>query len=56
MIKFIISTIINKPPNVVSQAFLEPKNIIHWMTNLERFKELVETYGVDFSKSPKKSN
>lgn len=25
-------------------------------TELEKFKELVETYGVDFSKSPKKSN
>ena len=38
MVKFKISTIINKPSNVVSQAFLEPKNIIQWMTNLEKFE------------------
>ena len=38
MVKFIISTIINKPANVVSLAFLEPKNIIYWMTNLEKYK------------------
>ena len=38
MVKFIISTILNKPHNIVTQAFLEPKNIIYWMTNLEKFE------------------
>jgi len=38
MVKYKISTIINKPPNVVSQVFLETKNIIYWITNLEKFE------------------
>lgn len=42
MVNFIISTIISKHPNIVSQAFLEPKNIISWMTNLEKYEVIKE--------------
>ncbi len=36
--------------------FMRKKIITQAKAELERFKELVETCGVDFSKSPKKSN
>ena len=36
--------------------FMRGKIIMQATAELERFKELVETCGVDFSKSPNKSN
>jgi len=36
MAKFKISIVINKPIDVVIQAYLEPKNIPYWMTNINK--------------------
>jgi hypothetical protein len=28
---------ISQPPAIVARAFLEPRNAVHWTSNLERF-------------------
>ncbi len=38
MTRFTISIHINRPPDVVTGALMEPDNFIHWTSNLERFE------------------
>jgi hypothetical protein len=38
MVEFQISTVINQPVSIITQALSNPKNHVYWTTNLERFE------------------
>jgi uncharacterized membrane protein len=45
MAKFEITTIINKPPDVVWKAFIDQENMTHWMRYLEKVEVIKGKFG-----------